>query len=157
MSNLSFLVGRDDLHRCVVVDEPEPSGADLAEGQALLAVRSFALTANNITYGAFGTVMRYWDFFPASDGWGRIPVWGFADVVESRADGVHVGERVYGYLPMSTHLVLEPFRPSAGGWTDGSAHRRALPPVYNQYERVPAGEAVDPTTRPTRHCCNPCS
>ena len=32
--------------------------------------------------------MNYWRFFPASeDGWGRVPVWGFADVVASRRRG----------------------------------------------------------------------
>jgi hypothetical protein len=144
MTSTSFLVGRDDLHRCTIVEDSEVTGHEVAEGQALLAVQSFALTANNITYGAFGSMLRYWDFFPAPDGWGRIPVWGFADVVESRAEGVHAGERVYGYLPMSTHVVVEPVRPTSGGWTDGRAHRQALPPVYNQYERVPAGEASDP-------------
>ena len=57
--------------------------APLAAGQVRLAVESFALTANNITYAKFGDAMRYWDFFPTGeDGWGCIPVWGFARVVE---------------------------------------------------------------------------
>ena len=43
-----------------------------------LAIVSFALTANNITYAAFGDAMNYWQFFPVpgDDGaaWGCIPV-----------------------------------------------------------------------------------
>jgi hypothetical protein len=135
----SFLVGRDDLRRHQVVEEPVPGGDELQDGQALLRVGSFALTANNITYGAFGAAMHYWDFFPAPEGWGRIPVWGHADVVASRTEGVEVGERVFGYLPMATHLVVEPIRVGAGGFVDGAEHRRPLPPVYNQYQRVAAG------------------
>ena len=41
--------------------------------------------------------------FPAegqdSNRMGVIPVWGFADVVESKADGIPVGDRIYGYFP----------------------------------------------------------
>ena len=59
------------------------------------AIDRFALTSNNITYGAFGDAMKYWDFFPAPDGWGIIPVWGFATVTESRALGFAPGERYY--------------------------------------------------------------
>ena len=42
-------------------------------------------------------------FFPAESGWGRVPVWGFADVVGSRHQALAEGVRVFGYLPMSTH------------------------------------------------------
>lgn len=46
----------------------EAAPVPLEPGQARIAVRRFALTANNITYAAFGTAMRYWDFFPGDDG-----------------------------------------------------------------------------------------
>ena len=47
--------------------------AALAADQVLLAVDRFALTANNITYALTGDMLGYWTFFPADDGWGRIP------------------------------------------------------------------------------------
>lgn len=37
----------------------EATTRPLAEGEARLSVDSFALTANNITYAAFGDAMRY--------------------------------------------------------------------------------------------------
>jgi len=79
MSTL-FAVDRKDLRRMHWLDWPaEP----LAEGQARFRIDRFALTSNNVTYGAFGDAMRYWDFFPTGDATtGCIPVWGFADVVE---------------------------------------------------------------------------
>jgi len=40
---------------------------ELAEGEVLIAVDKFALTANNITYGVAGDTMGYWQFFPAHD------------------------------------------------------------------------------------------
>ena len=92
----SFIVDRSDLRRTRFVDDGAAT-IPLSEGQARLRIDSFALTSNNVTYGAFGDAMHYWDFFPTEvAGHGRIPVWGFADVIESKADGVAVGERVYG-------------------------------------------------------------
>ncbi len=136
-----FLVRRDDLHRTSFVPAPLPT---LADGQVLLRIDAFAFTANNVTYAVFGEMMRYWNFFPAPDGWGRIPVWGFADVVESRHPSIAVGERFYGYLPMSTHLVVQPERANDGGFVDGSVHRRDLPAVYNQYVRAATDPGYDP-------------
>ena len=62
----------------------EPS--ELEPGEALLTVSAFGLTTNNITYAVMGEAMSYWDFFPTQDGWGRVPVWGFADVATDGAD-----------------------------------------------------------------------
>jgi hypothetical protein len=59
-----------------------------------------------------GDAMNYWDFFPAGDGWVRMPVWGYADVVASEAEGVPQGTRVFGYLPPARHLVVRPDRAS---------------------------------------------
>jgi hypothetical protein len=78
--------------------------------------------------------MRYWDFFPAPDAaWGCLPVWGFATVAESLVDGLATGRRVYGYFPAGTHLVVEPARLGASGFSDGAAHRQDLAAVYNHY------------------------
>lgn len=132
---MDFEVGRNDLRRHRVVETPVP---EPAAGEIVLHVGHAALTANNITYGAFGDVMGYWNFFPAEDGWGRVPVWGFADVVASCVDALAVGERVYGYFPMSTHLVVAAGHVTPTSFVDVSAHRAPLPPVYNQYVRVPA-------------------
>jgi hypothetical protein len=113
-------------------------------GQALLRVERFALTANNMTYAAHGQDMAYWGFFPAPAGFGIVPVWGFASVIESHVDGVAVGARYYGYWPMASHALVTPTRVSQRGFTDGAAHRQHLPPVYNNY--VPASPAYGPET-----------
>ena len=132
---MDFLVAKDDLHRCRFLDEPAPA---LEQGQARLEVASFGLTSNNITYATFGETMSYWDFFPAGDGWGRMPVWGFAEVSASRADGLEEGARVFGYLPPSSELTVLPARADAQGFTDASPHRSKLPPTYNRYARTDA-------------------
>lgn len=129
----SFLVNRGDISKHQI-DTAEAS--DLAEGEVLLKVAHFSFTANNVTYAAFGDAMKYWDFFPAKDGFGLVPVWGFADVVESKAEGINVGERFYGYYPMATHLKVQPIKSSPAGFFDGAAHRQHLSPIYNYYNNT---------------------
>ncbi len=141
-SSTTFIVERQALARSRWVDAPP---APLADGQARLRVDSFALTANNITYAAFGDAMNYWGFFPTGDAaTGCIPVWGFADVVESRCAGVEVGSRFYGYLPIASEVVLEPVRVTPAGFVDGAAHRRELHALYNQYTRCSADPGYEP-------------
>lgn len=130
-----FLVRRDDLHQAAWFEGPDPATTTLAPGQVLMAVDAFAMTANNITYAVFGDAMRYWDFFPAREGWGTVPVWGFATVLRSEHPGVAVGERVYGYLPMWTHFVVQADHANPRGFDDVSAHRADLPTFYNTYLR----------------------
>ena len=125
-----FLVKREDLRECRIADS-EPPG--LEPGQALLRVERFGLTANNVTYAVMGEAMSYWDFFPAAAGWGRVPMWGFAEVERSEADGVAAGTRVYGYLPPSSHLLVAPADAGPSGFLDGSPHRAALPSAYHRY------------------------
>ena len=128
-----FQIARKDLRQTRVATT---AAARLLPGQVRLHVDAFSLTSNNITYGAFGEAMHYWDFFPTGDGdWGSLPVWGFADVVESQVEGVAAGERFYGYYPMSDELVVQPARIGLASFDDGSEHRRSLPAVYNQYTR----------------------
>ena len=141
-----LFIARAELGQAHVGADPDaPAQRPLAPGQVRLAVEAFSLTANNITYAAFGEAMKYWQFFPAGDATlGCLPVWGFATVSESRAEGVAPGRRVWGYYPMGTHLVVAPSKVSASGFVDGSAHRQELAAVYNQYVFCDA----DPAWRP---------
>jgi hypothetical protein len=125
-----FLVNRDDLRECRVAESAPP---ELEPGQALLRVDTFGLTANNITYAVMGEAMSYWDFFPAEEGWGKVPMWGFAEVERSEVAAVEPGTRMYGYLPSSSHLLVTPADASEAGFVDGSPHRAALPSAYHRY------------------------
>lgn len=108
-----------------------PSG-----NQALLKVERFAMTANNITYAMIGEAYRYWEVFPAPEGWGRVPCWGIAEVAESDIEGLSIGDRFFGYLPMATELVIQPEQVTDTGFVDASSHRAHMAPLYNQYLRV---------------------
>ncbi len=136
MSTNTLVVDRKNLRQTQWLSR-EPAALTL--GQVRMRVDSFALTSNNITYAAFGEAMSYWGFFPTGDArTGCIPVWGFANVVESQVDGVAVGERFYGYYPMADEVVLQPGRIGPAGFVDAAEHRRELHPVYNQYSRCGA-------------------
>jgi NADPH:quinone reductase-like Zn-dependent oxidoreductase len=143
-------VARGDLERVRVREVPAPG---LQDGDARLRVEGFALSANNISYAVFGDMLRYWDFFPGGPAdagddtvWGRIPVWGFGEVVETRSPDVAVGERLYGYFPMSSELVISPGRADERGVFDTAAHRAAMASAYNRYVRC----ATDPAYRVDR-------
>jgi hypothetical protein len=127
---MDFLVKRDDLRECRIAESPPP---EISASQALLRVDTFGLTANNVTYAVFGEAMSYWNFFPAEPGWGRVPMWGFAEVERSEAEGVEPGTRLYGYLPPSSHLVVTPVDADPSGSVDGSPQRAALPSAYHRY------------------------
>ena len=130
MQMTDFLVKRDDLRECRLAESAAP---ELEPGQALVRVKTFGLTANNVTYAVFGEAMSYWDFFPAEEGWGRVPMWGFAEVERSEAAGVEPGTRLYGYLPPSSYLLVTPADAGRSGFVDGSPHRAALPSAYHRY------------------------
>ena len=150
-----FLVRRDDLRSSRIA-----AAAPLAlqAGQALLRVDTFGLTANNITYAVFGEAMSYWNFFPAEDGWGRVPMWGFAEVEQSEAAGVEPGTRMYGYLPPSSQLIVTPAA-RRRRWV----HRRArptaprCPPPTTATSRAPPIRSIAATPRSCRCSCGRCS
>lgn len=145
---MDFLVDRKDLRRTRIVPGEAPPRPAPGSGQAVLRIDSFAFTANNVTYGAVGEMIGYWQFFPADDGWGRIPAWGIGVVEEAGESGLRPGERIFGYFPMSTHLVVVPSQVSERGFVDATPHRQQLPPIYNQYTRLAGDPRYDPRDEP---------
>ncbi|MBL8345348.1 MAG: DUF2855 family protein [Rubrivivax sp.] len=136
-----FVTDRADIRRARW--ETADAGA-LPEGGVRVRIDAFALTANNITYAAFGEAMSYWAFFPTGDAaTGHVPVWGFATVVESRLPALAEGERLYGYWPIASHATLLPGKVREGGFVDVSPHRAKLPAVYNHYRRCAADPGYD--------------
>ena len=120
---------------------------ELVVGEIKVKIEKFAFTANNITYGVMGDQLGYWQFFPAVDAdaeWGVLPVWGFAEIISSTLDELPVGDRLFGYFPPATELILQPENITEGRFTEGSKHRSKLPPAYNLYRRVNAELAYNP-------------
>ncbi len=122
----------------------EALDTNLAEGDVLLRVDRQALTANNISYAFSGDLLGYWGFFPTEAGWGRIPAMGYADVQASEHPDIEVGERVWGFFPMSTHLRIKAGRVNPQAFVDVSEHRSEYAPVYAQYQRASGNPIYEP-------------
>lgn len=136
MTSTDFIVARNDLEECKLIETGILDRATLPPDALLVEVERFAFTANNITYAVMGDELKYWQIFPAPRGFGNIPVWGFGEVIASKHPAVAVGERLFGYFPMATHLVIEAADVSKRTLRDGAEHRRQVSPVYNLYSRV---------------------
>ena len=141
MKPTDFVVARDDLQQCKSIETHLPDADVLPADALLVKVDRFAFTANNITYAVLGDALKYWQLFPAPPSFGNIPVWGFGNVIASKHAGVAEGERLFGYFPMATHLVIEAADVTKRGLRDGAAHRQGVAPVYNAYARV-SGDAA---------------
>ena len=129
--------------------EPLDAQPGAEDGEAVFRLRRFALTFNNVTYATFGDALRYWQFFPVEhEGWGLLPVWGYADVVESKVEGVSAGQRFYGYWPTATHVRLKPGKVGDRSFRDDAAHRADLPEIYNWYQRTDDDPFHDARTEP---------
>ncbi len=142
MKNSILEVNRTNHDETRVTEEDlEP----LEPSQVRLRIDRFAVTANNITYAVAGDVLGYWDFFPATDGWGRVPAMGWADIVESAHPGLPEGGRYYGWFPMARYVTISARKISDGLRDDGD-HRTAHAAVYRNYvntEHDPWYEAGD--------------
>jgi hypothetical protein len=140
LETTDFLIDLADVNRTKIGSSRCSTGKD----DVLVKVEQFAFTANNMTYALIGASTGwYWDFFPAPRGWGRIPVWGFGKVVASEVGDVEIGENLFGYFPMSTHVVLKPGKIRTDSLHDTSEHRAHLSPAYNYYLRASANPAFD--------------
>ncbi|TNF63709.1 MAG: DUF2855 family protein [Rhodobacteraceae bacterium] len=134
-----LIINRADLADARLVPALHP---DPGPGEVLLRIDALALTANTVTYGVASESLGYWNFFPCDrPGFGRVPAWGFADVVASGDPGVAVGTRLYGFLPMSTHLMIEADRVGPRGLIDAAPHRQKMAPIYNAYQTCAADPA----------------
>lgn len=135
----TLLVNRSDFADVALVKIDD---ADLVDGFIRVTIGPWALTANNITYMVTGDMIGYWKFFEPEDygikmdGFGRMPVWGYAKVTESKCDDVAVGTMIYGFLPVAQTLDMKPVKLTPFGFQDGNDHRTELHPVYNGYTFV---------------------
>lgn len=124
---------------------------DLQQDEVLLETDSFGFSANNITYAALGFKMGYWGFFPPQsgdscdnpNGFGIVPVWGFATVKASCHPDIKEGEKVFGYLPMASHWVIKAGKVAPHGFSDLHEMRNSISPVYDQYLRCAADPGYD--------------
>jgi hypothetical protein len=141
-----FQIDRQNLSKTEIVKLSDRDTA-IGDGEILVQVERCGFSANNITYAVAGDTMNYWQFFKSvgdeAAKWGVLPVWGFAEVSASNVKGLDVGERLFGYFPPATHLIMSPTEVGAGHFFDSAEHRLELPKGYNIYRRVAAEPGYD--------------
>lgn len=132
----TLLVNKSDFGDISIITQ---DAAPLAEGFIRCQVGPWALTANNITYMVAGDRIGYWNYFrPEAYGiniesHGRMPVWGFAEIIESHCEGISAGQKIYGFFPIIDQFDMKPVGLSAVGFQDGNDHRTELHSIYNRY------------------------
>ncbi|MGC7100449.1 DUF2855 family protein [Amycolatopsis lurida] len=123
-----------------MVHDPVP--ARPGPGQVLLQIERFVLTSNNLTYARNGGELGYWAPFPSPEaGWGRVPAWGAARVVDGDPELPGSGELLVGFVPMATHIVVEA-TPLPAGLRATAPDRSGMYPLYRDMNR-PEGTLDD--------------
>jgi len=105
--------------------------AALPDEALLIKIDRFAFTANNITYAVLGDQLKYCSCFRRRKfrQHSGVGIWR-GDRLEH--PGVAIGERLFGYFPMATHLVIEAADVSKRGLRDAAAHRQGVAPVLQR-------------------------
>ena len=129
-------INRGDISKTQVIDYKMPTADDMADGTVLLKLDIFSLSANNITYAVTGNSLKYWGFFPIDDEHSLLPVWGFGEVIASKHPKFAIGDRFYGYYPMSSHILVQPSKVNAYGFVDANPSRVCNNPLYDHYTNV---------------------
>jgi len=154
----TLLVNKKDFSDIAIVNYDEPG---LPEGHIRVDIGPFALTANNVTYMVTGDQIGYWSVFDPTaydltqdKGQGRMPVWGYGVVRESRYPGIEAGTELYGFFPIAKTMDMQPGRLSKHGFTDIAEHRSGLHGLYSNYSFTAADPSygshtdVQPVLRP---------
>ena len=136
MTNSAYTLSLDidDFRQSRVEVQPNPN-TDLIDGEIRIRIDKLAMTANSISYGFAGKsgLIRSLDIYPASDGYATLPCWGYGDIVQSNHPGITAGDRIYGFLPIASHIKMMPGDISHSGFTDTRECRAVVPPFYNEY------------------------
>ena len=132
-----FVFNPSDFRDAKFIDGAALDGDQLEKGDVIIAVDRLALTANTISYGIAGKtgLIRYLDSFPTAAPYARMPFWGFGEIVASAHDDLPVGERLYGFYPLSTYVLAKMDKVTSMKCADMSPARDTIPEFYREYAR----------------------
>lgn len=134
-TSYGYAINLEDFRQTTLLDGFAVHPDTLADGQVMVRIDKIALTSNSISYVIAGKagLLRYLDLFPAPEGQAHILCWGYGDVVHSKHPDVPEGERLYGFFPIASHIVLSPGKMLHASFTDVAPHRNVIAPFYNEY------------------------
>ncbi|KAH7393903.1 hypothetical protein DE146DRAFT_111175 [Phaeosphaeria sp. MPI-PUGE-AT-0046c] len=151
-SSSIHVLDRNDYSKHHVVSLPPKNEPESSLPPSSISIRPLilGLTTNNLTYARFGAFMGWYDIYPLPSSvpppftdtstFGRVPAWGYAEIVASNVPGIDAGMSVYGFLPIgtTTETFSVEFATHAGAKMSTqlvvtSAHRQHVWKVYNRY------------------------
>ncbi|KAJ3319699.1 hypothetical protein HDV06_006115 [Boothiomyces sp. JEL0866] len=137
VATIGFTIKKNDIKISSITQE---SISPIPANSILIQIDRFGFSSNNVTYALFGKAMQYFDFFDTGNGYSHLPIWGLGTIIQSNSDQLKEGEKIYGYFPTASHIVLDPIQISRELF---KVVREQLPAdrvVYNTYYR----QNVDP-------------
>ncbi|WP_317931002.1 DUF2855 family protein [Halioxenophilus sp. WMMB6] len=139
MHNVSLEFNQQDVRRLAVVNESIPVADQLDKGSMLVRIERFGFSCNNLSSALAPGLNCSWpQLFVGRDGRRCLPVWGYAEVVESNRDGLAPGMGFYGCFPMSRFLMIDTRQSANGRFSFG--FDQALP---NNGASLPTFTAVE--------------
>lgn len=109
MLNISLDFNQNDFKRLTISNEAVPTDIDHIDGGLLVRLERFGFSSNNLASALAPGVANVWpQAFAAGVGRLRLPVWGVAEVIDSRNSQFQPGSHFYGCFPMSRFAVLDP-------------------------------------------------
>ncbi|KAH8660105.1 hypothetical protein BX600DRAFT_467246 [Xylariales sp. PMI_506] len=145
------ILDKADYTKQSIVPLPDkPSLPPLTPGTIRIRSRILSISTNTFTYARLGHLVGWWGVWPFPAGlpepysnastYGRISSWGYAEVVESHADDVPVGTKLFGYMPIGSYpetLQVE-VDSETGQLLEVGDYRKHLLNMYNRYDKFPA-------------------
>lgn len=147
---ITHIVDKNNYTKHELVALPHVVPTTLAPSSIRFRTRILGQTVNNLTYARMGMFMGWYDIYPLpsdipapfndSKKYGRVPAWGYAEVIESTVPGINPGYTIYGYIPTSTGIetVRVEFASHNGTKIDNQIivldeHRQHVWKIYNRY------------------------
>lgn len=145
-TSYSHCINLDDFRKTDLFNDFAVSPDTLKDGQVMVRIDKVALTSNSLTYvvGSQMGIMPWLDIFPAPEGMGHMPCWGFADVLYSKHPDIPEGERLYGFFPIASHAIFTPGAVNARGFTDVADNRAKVAAFYNEYSYITKESGYSP-------------
>lgn len=109
MHNISLEFDRNKVRKLAVVNQSLPLNRGIPKNHLLLKLQRFGLTSANLAHPLVPGMSNSWPrlFAHDGDGVGRLPVWGYAEVVESNSPDIEPGMGLYGCFPMTRYLLVD--------------------------------------------------
>jgi hypothetical protein len=144
----------------------------LAPGHLRLQPSMLGLASYNMAYCAMGDILKWYNAYPLlrtapgdilpsefrdESRYAVPPGWGYATILESNMEGLEVGQRLYGMLPMCDVVVdlrLAGVEGTKGRhWDEVSEHRVPMMDIYKRYLVVEEDFAEGTTEEERRWRC----